>query len=272
MATLYETLSQQAQHENMRKLQYLLSMTEGSSAFANPYLAKGGTRNQMWTSYANHPYFIDPNAAKWKFKWNNGKEDYATAHGKYMIRQNTWQGINRGLGRNLTFSPQDQDVAMTYLVQQRGALNDVLQGNWQNVFKKLGSEWASLPTSPYAQHKFSDKGFIKALEKVGIDPKLAGYNGQFNVNTAGLPVQQPSPSPHTVDVLGGAPAAYGHWRHQPTTDPVQKQTDFFAQQAPRQVSNGLAELTGQTRVMGVDYLDKYFAALKRKQNTPQQGF
>lgn len=267
MATQYDILNQYAQHENMRKLQYLLSMTEGSSAFANPYLAKGGTRNQLWTSYANHPYFIDPNAAKWKFKWNNGKEDYATAHGKYMIRQNTWQGINRGLGRNLTFSPQDQDVAMTYLVQQRGALNDVLQGNWQNAFRKLGSEWASLPTSPYAQHKFSDRGFIKALEKVGINPNLAGYNGQFNVSTAPLPAQ-----PHTVDVLGGAPVAYDHWQHRATNDPAQQRTDFFARQSPHNASNGLAKSTGQTRVLGVDYLDKYFAALKRKQNASQQGF
>lgn len=156
---------------------------------------------------------------------------------------------------------------MTYLVQQRGALNDVLQGNWQNAFRKLGPEWASLPTSPYAQHKFSDRGFVKALEKVGIDPNVAGYNGNYNVNTA-----PPTAQPHTIDALGGSPGGYDHWRHQQTADPATKQVDFFAQQPKQQASSGFADLTGQTRVLGVDYLDKYFAALKRKQNASQQGF
>lgn len=266
MATLYEQLQQQVQHENMRKLQQLLSITEGTSGFSNPYLARGGTTNQLWTSYANHPYFINPNEAKWKFKWNNGKEDYATAHGKYMIRQNTWQGASKGLGRQLTFRPEDQDIAMAYLVNQRGALNDVLQGNWQSAFRKLGPEWASLPTSPYAQHKFSNKGFIAALQKVGIDPRQAGYNGNFKVNPN--PLAQ-NPATQTMNNLAGntanVPMGVGNWDGATATRQPSQTPDLFTIQQPNRASSGLAQLTGQTRVLGVDYLDKYFAALAKQQ-------
>lgn len=270
-----EELQQQIQNENFRKLQQLLSITEGSSAFANPYLAKGGTRNGQWTSYANHPYFIDPKAATWGFKWNNGKQDTATAHGRYMIRQKTWAGANRALGGNLTFSPQDQDLAMAYLVKTRGALPDVLSGNWQSVFKKLGSEWASLPTSPYAQHKFSNQGFVKALEKVGIDPRLAGYNGNFNVSqnpqlsTAqqyGTP-QQNAQTSAMINALGGGGAVGPLGSPSLASQKDQAIPDIFAQQPQRVSNDGFAPMNGQTKTLGFDYLTHYFAGLnKRKQN------
>jgi hypothetical protein len=38
---------------------------------------------------------------------------------------------------------------------QKGALNDVLKGNYQAAIQKLGGTWASLPSSPYAQPRKS---------------------------------------------------------------------------------------------------------------------
>lgn len=260
MASTYEMLQQIAQNDaNMRKLQQLLSITEGSSAFANPYLAKGGTRNGQWASYDNHPYFIDPKAATWNFKWKNGKQDTATAQGKYMIRQKTWQGINNALGRKLTFSPQDQDIAMALLVKQRGALQDVQNGNWNEVFRKLGGEWASLPTSPYAQHKFSNKGFAAALAKVGIDPSQAGYGGQPTATAQKVsptPAQHPTPTyqnPTLTSLAGGSMVA---------------ELPQIASQAVSTIFDKTPTQPQVNRVMGLDYLNNYFKELNKKQQTP----
>lgn len=258
---LYDQMRQASQHENMKKLLHLLSITEGSSVFSNPYLAKGGSSRELWNSYANHPYFIDPNAAKWKFKWKDGREDYSTAHGRYMVRQATWKGANGALGGKLTFSPQDQDVVATWLVKNRGALPDVMAGNWSKVFPKLGAEWASLPTSPYAQHKFGDKGFIKALEKVGIDPKLAGYTGQFNVSNS------PTPNLHTAPV-GGQDMQTTAWQHQPSNQPVNQQPDVLSKQPSSAGSMGsdtLAAMGGNP--FGQEFnrsLNDYFQYHRRK--------
>jgi hypothetical protein len=41
------------------------------------------------------------------------------------------------------------------LISGRGALDDVLNGNYQSAIGKLGSEWASLPSSKYKQGKRS---------------------------------------------------------------------------------------------------------------------
>lgn len=263
--SLYAQMQQASQHENMKRLLHLLSITEGTSVFSNPYLAKGGTRRDLWNSYANHPYFINPEAAKWKFKWNNGKEDYSTAHGRYAVRQQTWKEANQALGGKLTFSPQDQDAVAAYLIKQRGVLPDVLAGNWGKVFPKLGSVWASLPSSPYAQHKFSDKGFVKALEKVGIDPRQAGYTGNFNVSTAPTPNFQGALVPS-----GGAGTPAGDWQHQPSNQQPQQQNDILS---PQQSTNAGSMGTDTLSAMGGGYeygqsmgqsLNDYFTERQRK--------
>ena len=66
----------------------------------------------------------------------------------------TWNSLARRYKLN-DFSPRNQDLGAVALIAGRGALNDVLKGNYQAAVRKLGEEWASLPGSPYAQGKRS---------------------------------------------------------------------------------------------------------------------
>lgn len=78
----------------------------------------------------------------------------STAAGAYQIRYATWTDIRRALGP-IDFSPESQDAAAVWLIQRRGALEDVRAGRFDVAVGKLGQEWASLPSSQYGQHTWS---------------------------------------------------------------------------------------------------------------------
>ena len=80
------------------------------------------------------------------------KEGPSTAAGRYQITKTTFDDVAPKLGLK-DFSPRSQDLAAVYLLQRRGALEDVAGGNWDEAINKLGKEWASLPTSKYQQPK-----------------------------------------------------------------------------------------------------------------------
>src|SRR5690606_23480525 len=66
----------------------------------------------------------------------------------------TWNNLAKRYGFR-DFSPQAQDLGAIALIAGRGALDDVLKGNWQAAIQKTGKEWASLPSSTYKQGKRS---------------------------------------------------------------------------------------------------------------------
>jgi muramidase (phage lysozyme) len=74
----------------------------------------------------------------------------SSAAGKYQILARTWDDV-RGAIEAPDFTPYWQDVAAVYLIRRRGALADVMAGNFDAAIAKLGKEWASLPGSPYGQ-------------------------------------------------------------------------------------------------------------------------
>lgn len=79
------------------------------------------------------------------------KSGYAsTAAGRYQIIAPTWDDI-RGSIDAPDFSPYWQDVAAVYLIRRRGALGDVLAGNFDAAVEKVAKEWASLPGAGYGQ-------------------------------------------------------------------------------------------------------------------------
>src|SRR5690606_14742513 len=66
----------------------------------------------------------------------------------------TWDSFSKKY--SLTdFSPKNQDLAAVALILGRGALGDVIKGDFTKAVGTLGGEWASLPSSPYAQPKKS---------------------------------------------------------------------------------------------------------------------
>ena len=72
----------------------------------------------------------------------------STAAGRYQFLFSTWQGL--GLP---DFSPVNQDIGALMLIARRGALSQILQGDFHGALTSgaLGKEWASLPYSPYGQ-------------------------------------------------------------------------------------------------------------------------
>lgn len=79
---------------------------------------------------------------------------FSTAAGAYQIVKNTWEWIAKELGLK-DFSPASQDLAALGLLAYRGALDDVLAGNFDAALRKASKEWASLPYSTAGQPKIS---------------------------------------------------------------------------------------------------------------------
>lgn len=73
-------------------------------------------------------------------------DNYSSAEGAYQFINSTYNGVAKDLGLT-DFSPESQDIAAVELIKRRGALNDILNGNFETAVNKLSPEWASLPKS-----------------------------------------------------------------------------------------------------------------------------
>lgn len=177
MAKLSE-IQQAYANPNMRKMLDLIAHTEGVRHGYNTLFG-----NQRIDSLGAHP-----NVRK-AFKQTDGKTNYTTAAGRYQFLNGTWQNLAKQYGFR-DFSPKSQDMGAVALIAQRGALKDVLSGDYQGAIKKLGPEWASLPTSTYKQNKRSWDSVNKFLggnhspknapQANFIDLKALGYKPQAN--------------------------------------------------------------------------------------------
>lgn len=102
------------------------------------------------------------------------RDTCSTAAGRYQFLYRTWRGL--GLP---DFSPRNQDIGALMLIQQRGALDEILAGNFEAAMRSgaLGREWASFPFSPYGQT-------IRTPEAVMnyYNAALAAYGGQVQGN------------------------------------------------------------------------------------------
>lgn len=169
MSDLRAQLQQALANDNLKKFLTVLSMSEGTATFSNPYLAQGGTNGKLLsTGYQAHPGAYGN--GRWNFKQTDGKPMVSTANGRYAITYPTWQGIEKAIGK-LDFSPQSQDLAAAHILYQRNALKDVLSGNFNAAMDKLGSTWVSLPTAPahIKQPKRTWGEIQKFFEKAGLE-------------------------------------------------------------------------------------------------------
>ncbi len=107
----------------------------------------GGSK---FSDFSRHPNVVGLRTA----------EGPSTAAGRYQITGTTYREVAPKIGVT-DFSPESQNQVAIELIRRNGALDDVLSGNYESAIKKLGSTWASLPTSPYSQPK-RDWNFVKA--------------------------------------------------------------------------------------------------------------
>lgn len=135
---------------NVRAMLDMIARAEGVKHGYN-----SGFGNVFFPSLEAHPR----DAVRGKFKQTDGKTNTSRAAGRYQFVPKTWDSVvadlkNRGVQLN-DFGEEAQDIAALRLIERRGALADVLKGDWKPAIDKLGAEWASLPSSPYPQKKRS---------------------------------------------------------------------------------------------------------------------
>ena len=114
--------------------------TSGSRSYST--LIGGG----QFYDFSEHPFILNPDLAAIQ----SGNLPASKAAGAYQFLPQTWREARDALGL-MDFSPASQDAAAVFLIQRRGALADVENGNFSTAIVKLGREWASLPGSPYGQ-------------------------------------------------------------------------------------------------------------------------
>lgn len=93
-----------------------------------------------------------------------------SAAGAYQITATTWDDLRSRYGSLLPdFSPASQDMAAVLLLRQRGALNDVKAGRFEQAIAKCRNEWTSLPGASEQLYSMAKARQI-----------LASYGGQFS--------------------------------------------------------------------------------------------
>ena len=120
------------QNANVQAFLAMIRYAEG----ANYNTLFGGS---TFSSYADHPRTLI-SASGYR----------STAAGAYQILQRTWDDVRGRIGAP-DFSPAWQDAAAVFLIKRRGALPDVLAGNFDSAVSKVRKEWASLPGAGYGQ-------------------------------------------------------------------------------------------------------------------------
>lgn len=164
-----------------------MKLSKLQQAYANPNVRKyldfiaqaEGVKHGYNTMFGNERIAslgAHPNVRK-EFKQTDGKTNYTTAAGRYQFLNSTWNNLAKQYGFR-DFSPQSQDMGAIALIAQRGALDDVLNGNWQSAIQKTGKEWASLPSSTYKQGKRSWDFANKALGS-NIQQQQQGYQPNY---------------------------------------------------------------------------------------------
>ncbi|MND16902.1 Phage lysozyme [compost metagenome] len=169
------------QQQNLSAFLETIAASEG----ANYDTVVGGSK---FSDYSQHPNKVGVITG----------DGPSTAAGRYQITNTTWKRIKRKLGLT-DFSPESQDRAAIELLRERGALQDVLNGDVDAAIAKLGDEWQSLPSGK-SRHQgkrsraFFDDQYGKALERNKPSPALlpnndAGAGGQTNVSVAVPPIE-----------------------------------------------------------------------------------
>lgn len=180
MATRQE-LEKALSNPNVRKMLDVIANAEGVKHGYNTIFG-----NERSDDLKTHPN------VKKEFTQTDGKKNSTTAAGRYQFLKGTWDSVSKKYGLS-DFSPKNQDLAAVALILGRGALGDVMKGDFTKAVGKLGGEWASLPSSPYAQPKKSWKdiqnmvGEVKAPDRKPaqsrINQLVAAYDKQAKAST-----------------------------------------------------------------------------------------
>lgn len=128
-------------HPNVRALLAVIRRGEGTAdPLGYSRLVGGGE----FASFADHPRIVKSGIFK------NGTAWRSSAAGAYQFLASTWDETARAMALP-DFSPASQDRGAVGRIAARGALEDVKAGRFDVAVKKIATEWASMPGSPYGQ-------------------------------------------------------------------------------------------------------------------------
>jgi muramidase (phage lysozyme) len=156
--------------ENQRAFLAMIAHSEGTDLAPDPYAVCYGYRHTI-SSFADHP----AETGEWMGeklpdemcrKAGLGAGCVSTAAGRYQLIRPTWRGVKKRL-RLPDFGQDSQDRAALYLIDNRGALEDVHAGRLQTAIAKCRAEWASLPGAGYGQPERRITDLVAAFTKAG---------------------------------------------------------------------------------------------------------
>lgn len=162
---------------NVRTMLDLIAASEGVAHGYNT-----GFGNTVLEALEDHPRELKG------FTETTGKRNLTSAAGRYQFLAGTWDDVAPRIGAS-DFMPENQDLAAVYLMQRRGALDAVLDGDFSTAISKLGREWASLPSSPYAQPKRSQEfvdDFLTSRNAERTAPEPSGAPGVASTPLGGI--------------------------------------------------------------------------------------
>jgi muramidase (phage lysozyme) len=120
----------------------------------------------------------------------------STAAGRYQFLYSTWIEVKNRLGLS-DFGPENQDIAALDLINQRGQLGKLINGDFEGMMQGLGCAWAALPYATCGQ------------QRRPLDQTMNYYNGALSVyGGLGNPSSVPavgffSSIPQSYWILGG---------------------------------------------------------------------
>lgn len=246
MATRQE-LEKALSNPNVRKMLDVIANAEG---------VKHGY-NTIFGNERSDDLKAHPNVKK-EFTQTDGKKNSTTAAGRYQFLKGTWDKVSKKYGLT-DFSPKNQDLAAVALILGRGALGDVMKGDFTKAVGKLGGEWASLPSSPYAQPKKSWKdiqnmvGEVKAPDRKPaqsrINQLVAAYDKQAKASTTKKQVD-PQKKQANVNRLLDAFDKQNPQKAQPSGLPDFDENGVIREDQPLQPKPQQAPLSTMDKIIG----------------------
>ena len=160
--------------DNFTKFGNLIALAEGTGqAGADAYrIAFGGRKIDDLSKHPNVPV---------GFTETTGKKNRSTAAGKYQFLKSTWDEMSAKTGVT-DFSPAAQEANFRELLRRKKVLSAVEAGDFTGAINKLGSVFASLPSSRYKQPK-RDWAWIS---KTATDLGVSGVGNGSMVASIGL--------------------------------------------------------------------------------------
>lgn len=124
---------------NNANVQAMLQVIRSGEGTTGPDGFKTLYGGGQFSSLADHPRVA---VTKW------GRT--STAAGAFQLLSKVWDET-RAIMQLPDFGIISQQLAALGRIAARGALPDVISGNFESAIRKLNKEWASLPESPYGQ-------------------------------------------------------------------------------------------------------------------------